>query len=147
MTDHLVTSCSHPPAGRARAAPSADVAVSSLRIERGEVTVACRGELDRSNRSQLRAWLDDARRTGPDRVVVDFGEVSFFDGATIGVLASTHADWAASGLDLAVRSLSPFGRRIFGVLELDFLVEELPRAAPRRSASDERAADPQQDVP
>lgn len=56
-------------------------------VERsGAVVVKLAGELDLYNSEVVRNALSEAAGRGPERVVVDLGEVSFLDSTALGVL-------------------------------------------------------------
>jgi anti-sigma B factor antagonist len=56
-------------------------------VERdGAVVVSLAGELDLYNADVVRDALGEAARRGPDRLVVDLGDVSFLDSTALGVL-------------------------------------------------------------
>lgn len=78
------------------------------------------GELDLYNAAQVRAALVDACAQGPERIVVDLGEVEFLDSTALSVLIETRARMNnRGGLMLAAPGLET--RRALQISGLDKL--------------------------
>ena len=88
---------------------------------RDDVTIVqLAGELDLYNAAQVRSALDEACAEGPERIVVDLGEVEFIDSTALGVLIETRAKLNnRDGLLLAAPGLET--RRALEVSGLDKL--------------------------
>lgn len=78
------------------------------------------GELDLYNAAQVRSALADACAQGPERIVVDLGEVDFIDSTALGVLIETRTKLDnRDGLLLAAPGLET--RRALEISGLDRL--------------------------
>jgi anti-sigma B factor antagonist len=76
------------------------------------------GELDLYNAEQIRSALADACAQGPERVVVDLGEVEFIDSTALGILIETRTKLEnKGGLMLAAPGLET--RRALQISGLD----------------------------
>lgn len=103
-------------------------AAFSVRLE-GDTVLVCSGELDLAAAPALRRSLERVLRLAPARVVVDLRQVSFFDASAISELVRARNSCRAASGDLVVRSASPSGRRVLGIVGLTDLVAEAPSAA------------------
>jgi anti-sigma B factor antagonist len=78
------------------------------------------GELDLYNAAQVRSALADACAQGPERIVVDLGEVVFIDSTALGILIETRTKLdKRDGLLLAAPGLET--RRALQISGLDRL--------------------------
>jgi anti-sigma B factor antagonist len=76
------------------------------------------GELDLYNAGQVRSALAEAWARGPERIIIDLGEVEFVDSTALGVLIETRAKLDnKSGLMLAAPGLET--RRALQISGLD----------------------------
>src|SRR5262245_26537700 len=87
----------------------------------GVVCVVPSGELDLVTAPALRAALEDAAASGPRRIVVTLGEVTFLDSTGLGAIVHGLRHAADRGIELTLTGASPGIRRILGVTGLDDL--------------------------
>jgi anti-sigma B factor antagonist len=93
-------------------------AVDGVERRNGDVVVRLAGEIDLHNAAEVGAALDQAGESGPDRVVVDLGEVDFVDSTALGTLIEGRKRLASSRLVLAAP-----GRDVRRALEVAGLLE------------------------
>jgi anti-sigma B factor antagonist len=89
--------------------------------ERGEQRVVVRltGDLDVSNRDQLREVLAAMLEIGPRHVIVDLSGLRFADCAGLSVLIAVHGWLAERGHALTVTAPQPIVRRLLMITGMD----------------------------
>ena len=107
--------------------PLAVASRPALRVEisddRGAVLLALQGEADLATAPSLIEALERASTSGTAPVVLDAASLSFIDCYCLGLIASTRVLLREGSRELAVRSPSPFVRRLLSLLELEDLIE------------------------
>jgi anti-anti-sigma factor len=88
------------------------------------VLVRLVGELDLAATDELEALLRQAAGYAVDSVVLDFSEVTFIDAHCIGLIVSAWHAAQRQHRTLGVAGLHGFQVRMFGILELGYLVLE-----------------------
>ncbi|HEX5189408.1 MAG TPA: STAS domain-containing protein [Streptosporangiaceae bacterium] len=110
--------------------------------ERGEkhVVVRLTGDLDVSNRDQLREVLDAMLESKPRHVIVDLSELTFADCAGLSVLIAVRGWLAERGHVLTVTAPQPIVRRLLMITGMDalFRLGEDEHHACRSSADRDR---------
>ena len=101
--------------------PASSFAVA-IRLERGEVVLAARGEIDVLTAPELRALLDALLDRGHERLVLDLAGVDFLDAAALRVITHAAKRLLVSGRPLTLRSPSPWMLRILAITGVDELV-------------------------
>lgn len=76
--------------------------VAAERLDRHSAALHLTGELDVAAAAALEAGLRRVERWGPTSVLVDAGDVSFFDLSSVRCLAESHARLQAAGGELLV---------------------------------------------
>ena len=85
--------------------------------------VVMRGEYDITTVASLWKWFGQVMAADDADLIVDMGEVTFLDAATISVVIRARTFLAERSRWLLIRSPSPCVRRIFEICELDTLFE------------------------
>lgn len=81
-----------------------------------EVVLSLFGEIDIANLEELERHLDAIAFSLPPRVIVDFEDLEFIDGATAGAIVATAQALEPFGTSVVLRSARPAVRRV-----LDFI--------------------------
>jgi anti-sigma B factor antagonist len=94
----------------------------------GHMLVTVRGEIDADTAPQFTDALDIAVRLPSPMLIIDMSAVSFIDAAACYALVRTceHAERAGMGLQL--RGITPSGRHVLEVAQLDDLFTFIPAA-------------------
>ena len=82
---------------------------------RDEVAAVLRGELDMASADELVAAVDDLKRTGFDRVVLNLRDVDFIDSTGLRTLISLRNDAKRNGHALTLLAPAPAVGRIFDI--------------------------------
>lgn len=94
--------------------------------EDGSVRVVPVGELDLVARERLESAIDELRRSGVDRLVLDLRGISFLDSSGIRLVLELHAAARGDGFELHLIPGPPQVQRVF---ELTGTLDALPFAA------------------
>jgi anti-sigma B factor antagonist len=92
--------------------------VDGVERRNGDLVVRLAGEIDLYNAAEVGAALQEAGESGPERVVVDLGEVDFVDSTALGTLVEARKQLASARLVLAAP-----GRHVRRALEVAGLLE------------------------
>jgi anti-sigma B factor antagonist len=92
--------------------------VDGVERRNGDIVVRLAGEIDLHNAAEVGAALQEAGESGPERVVVDLGEVDFVDSTALGTLVEARKQLANARLVLAAP-----GRDVRRALEVAGLLE------------------------
>jgi len=93
-----------PPPGRL------DVTVQRLD---GDVLLALEGELDLASVGELEERLAEAQESGPERIIVDLGRLSFIDSSGLRAIVQADATARAEGTVLVLRPGGESVQRVF----------------------------------
>jgi anti-sigma B factor antagonist len=77
------------------------------------------GELDATNRDQLRRVISEVLERGPTMLVVDLARLDFTDCAGLSVLVWAHGCLAQRGDELIIIGAKPIVRRLLHLTDMD----------------------------
>ena len=89
---------------------------AKIEYRQNEIRVYLDGEIDHHSASLIRITIDEAimaRR--PDRLILDFGKVTFMDSSGIGLVMGRYRMLAKTGAQLYITGASP---QIYKVMKL-----------------------------
>ncbi len=93
---------------------TAEMTFDVVDVDERTVKVTLSGELDITNVDKLAAAVAPALERGPDRLVVDVGDLRFADSSAIAL----WVQWATSGPDVELRDVPPLLRRVVASMGL-----------------------------
>ena len=85
----------------------------------GRTAVYLRGELDTSTAPRLQQLLDELRRDGQHRIVLDLSQVAFLGAAALSVFIRVDHALRAAGGALVLTRPTPMVQRILAITDLD----------------------------
>ncbi len=95
-----------------------------LEYKEKEIRVYLDGEIDHHSASLIRAGIDEEIiKRSPERLVLDFGGVSFMDSSAIGLVMGRYRLLSGIGAELSVENLSPFAYKVMKLAGLERLGE------------------------
>ncbi|MCL2054458.1 MAG: anti-sigma factor antagonist [Oscillospiraceae bacterium] len=95
-------------------------------IDNAENTVTARitGEIDHHNAAELRGGIDLAIKLHqPEKIILDFGGVTFMDSSGIGLVMGRHKAAASYGGKLTVTNTSPDIKKVMRLAGLERLAD------------------------
>jgi anti-anti-sigma factor len=94
-----------------------------VRVQKGDLVVALRGEADASTRPVLCDALARVIARGAGHVVIDLTELRFIDAGTGRILATAHELLERQGRNFALRSPSMVAQRVLQLFGMADLIE------------------------
>lgn len=87
------------------------------------VTAFLQGEIDHHSADEMRQIIDDAiKEYAPEKVVLDFADISFMDSSGIGLVMGRYRILSGTGADLVIRNASPQINKVMKLSGMERLV-------------------------
>ncbi|GAA1565340.1 hypothetical protein GCM10009678_55490 [Actinomadura kijaniata] len=96
-----------------------ELQLSHRHLPGGVTVVSVAGEVDLRTADRLHAYLQQARRSPAEHLVLDLTDTPLLDSTGLQVLVNAHLYATAHGATIRVAALAPMVQRVFAITRLD----------------------------